>query len=103
MTAQLNVNYVAPNITAQGTAQRRGSVDFSTEKSLKNGKWAVGFRVTDIFNKQGFSFAVSQPNIIQISEFKWLTKRYYLTVSYKFGKLEMSTKKNTNEGGGGDF
>ena len=103
MTAQLNINYVAPNITAQGTAQRRGSIDFSTEKILKGGKWAVGLRVTDMFNRQGFSFAVSQPSIIQTSEFKWLTRRYYLTISYKFGKLEMSTKKNSNEGGGGDF
>ncbi len=104
MTAQLNINYIAPNITAQGTAQRRGSIDFSTEKTLKEGKWSIGFRVTDILNRQGFSFAISQPSIIQTSEFKWLTRRYYLTVSYKFGKLEMSTKKTSIDGGGGgDF
>lgn len=103
MIAQLNVNYIAPNITAQGTAQRRGSIDFSTEKTLKGGKWAIGCRVTDIFNRQGFSFRVEQPSIIQTSEFKWLTRRYYLTISYKFGKLEMSNKKNPTEGGGNDF
>ncbi len=103
MTAQVNVNYVAPMITAQGKAQRRGSVDVSTEKSLKDGKWSVGLRVTDIFNRQGFSFAVVQPNIVQTSEFKWLTRRLYCTVSYKFGKLEMSNKKSANEGGGMDF
>ncbi len=103
MIAQVNVNYIAPNITAQGTAQRRGAIDFSTEKTLKGGKWAIGCRVTDIFNRQGFSFRVEQPSIIQTSEFKWLTRRYYLTISYKFGKLEMSNKKNPTEGGGNDF
>lgn len=103
MTAQLNINYVAPMITAQGKAQRRGSVDFSTEKTLKEGKWSIGFRVTDIFNKQGFSLAVVQPSIIQTSEFKWLTRRAYLTVSYKFGKLEMSKSKSTGDNGGMDF
>ena len=103
MTAQLNVNYIAPMITAQGKAQRRGSIDFSTEKSLKEGKWSVGIRVTDIFDKQGFSFRVVQPSIIQTSEYKWLTRRLYFTVSYKFGKLEIPHKKNVNDGGGMDY
>lgn len=103
MTAQLNVNYIAPNITAQGIAQRRGSVDISTEKSLKGGKWGVGMKVTDIFNRQGFSFRVEQPSIVQTSEFKWLTRRFYLTITYKFGKLEISNKKPVNEGSSGDF
>ncbi len=104
MTAQLNINYIAPMVTAQGKAQRRGAVDFSTEKSLKDGKWSIGLRVTDIFNKQGFSFKVVQPSIIQTSEYKWLTRRLYCTISYKFGKLEMTHKKSTNESNSGmDF
>lgn len=103
MTVQLNVNYIAPNITAQGTAQRRGAIDVSTEKSLKGGKWSIGMKVTDIFNRQGFSFRVEQPSIVQTSEFKWLTRRYYLTITYKFGKLEMSNKKPVTEAPSGDF
>jgi len=104
MTAQLNMNYNAPVITAQGVVQRRGTIDFSTEKTLKEGKWSIGMRVTDIFNNQGFSFRVEQPSILQVSEFKWLTRRFFLTISYKFGKLEMSTKKSINDNSsGGDF
>ena len=104
MTAQLNVNYIAPMVTAQGKAQRRGAVDFSTEKVLKEGKWSIGLRVTDIFNKQGFSFKVVQPSIIQVSEYKWLTRRVYCTISYKFGKLEMTNKKSSSETNSGmDF
>ena len=104
MTAQLNVNYIAPMITAQGKAQRRGAVDFSTEKSLKDGKWSIGLRVTDIFNNQGFSFKVVQPSIVQTSEYKWLTRRLYCTITYKFGKLEMSHKKSASDSNSGmDF
>ena len=103
MSAQLNVNYIAPMITAQGVAQRRGSVDISIEKSLSEGKWSIGSRVTDIFNNQGFSFEVTQPSIHQTSEYKWLTRRLYLTISYKFGKLEMSNKKVNIEGSNPDF
>jgi outer membrane receptor protein involved in Fe transport len=104
MVAVLNVNYVAPFVSAQGTGQRRGAVDVSTEKTFKGGKWAAGLRVTDIFNRQGFSLNLTQPFIEQNAEFKWLTRRLYFTLTYKFGKLEMSNKKPASEGGGGqDF
>ena len=91
-TLQLNVNYIAPRITVQGTAQRRGSVELSFDKKFNDGKWTVGARVSDIFNRQGFYMEVNQLNIYQVSEFKWLTRRVYLTIAYKFGKLEMGNK-----------
>ena len=71
LTLQVNGRYNAPSITAQGRMQPRGSVEFSAEKSFKEGKWAVGMRVSDIFNTQGFNFVVEQPEITQSSEFKW--------------------------------
>jgi hypothetical protein len=57
--------------------------------------------VTDIFNRQGFYLTVDQPGIDQVVEFKWLTRKYFLTFSYKFGKLEMSNKKQSGGDGGG--
>jgi outer membrane receptor protein involved in Fe transport len=93
-TFQLNVNYIAPRITVQGIAQRKGSVDLSVDKRWKEGKWTIGAKVTDIFNRQGFYMRVEQPGIYQESSFKWLTRRYYISISYKFGKLEMTKPKN---------
>jgi len=99
MSVQLNATYNAPRFTIQGTAQRRGPIDISVEKTFKEGKWSLGMRVSDIFNRQGFYMTVNQPTIEQNSSFKWLTRRYYLNFSYKFGKLEISNK---NKGGGGE-
>jgi outer membrane receptor protein involved in Fe transport len=98
-SVQVNGNYNAPRITVQGTARRRGSLDISGEKKFKDGTYSVGFRVSDIFNRQGFEMEVIQPGIYQEANFKWLTRRYFVTFSYKFGKLEMSGKR---PGGGGD-
>ena len=98
---QLNAAYNAPRISVQGRAQRRGPVDISGEKTFKDGKWSLGFKVTDIFNRQGFYLTVDQPGIDQVVEYKWLTRKYYLTFSYKFGKLEMSGKKQAGGDGGG--
>lgn len=103
-TVQLSVAYNGRRITVQGIAQRQGPIDFSFEKKFKEGKWSVGTRITDIFNKQGFYLEVDRPGVYQESEFKWLTRRIFLTATYKFGKLEISNKsKLPGVDGGGDM
>lgn len=102
-TLQLNVNYNGPRVSVQGLFQRRGPVDISGEKSFKNGKCTVGFKVTDIFNRQGFIGVLDQPLVDQNFEYKWETRRIYLTFSYKFGKLEISNKKPMPSQEGGDM
>lgn len=99
-SAQLNVNYIAPRITIMGSAQRRGSIDAAFEKKL-GANWTIGGKVTDILNRQGFYMHLRQPTISQDVEYKWLTRRFYLIITYKFGKLEMNTKpKNSQDSNG---
>ncbi len=91
-TLQLSVNYNGPRVTVQGIAQRRGPIDLAFEKKLANGHWTLGTRVTDLFNQVGFYYIVDRPGVYQMGEFKWLTRRVYVSASYKFGKLEISNK-----------
>jgi outer membrane receptor protein involved in Fe transport len=91
-TLQLSVNYNGPRVTVQGIAQRRGPIDLAFEKKLANGNWTLGTRVTDLFNQVGFYYIVDRPGVYQMGEFKWLTRRVYVSASYKFGKLEISNK-----------
>jgi outer membrane receptor protein involved in Fe transport len=99
---QINAAYNSSRFSVQGIAQRRAPIDISGEKLLLDGKLSVGFKVSDVFNRQGFYFKVDQSYVSQYSEFKWLTRRYYLTLSYKFGKLEISNKKKASGTGGGE-
>jgi hypothetical protein len=47
---------------------------------------------------------VDRPGILQTGEFKWLTRRVYVSASYKFGKLEISNKaKQGSSDGGGEL
>jgi outer membrane receptor protein involved in Fe transport len=103
LTLQVNFRYSAPSVTAQGTMQPRGSVDFSADKSLFEGKWGIGVRVTDIFNTQGFSFQVDQPTVYQSTKFKWETRRLILSIRYRFGKTNLKEEKKIPENGGGGF
>lgn len=102
-TVQLSVTYNGRRVTVQGIAQRQGPIDLAFEKKFKEGKWAVGARVTDIFNQQGFYMQIDRAGVYQTSEFKWLTRRFYLTATYKFGKLEMSNKNKMPGADGGDM
>lgn len=103
-TLQLSVNYNGPRVTVQGIAQRRGPIDLAFEKKLANGNWTLGTRITDIFDRQGFYFEVDRPGVYQVGEFKWLTRRVYVSASYKFGKLEISNKiKQGGLDSGGDL
>jgi outer membrane receptor protein involved in Fe transport len=102
-TLQLSVNYNGPRVTVQGIAQRKGPIDLAFEKKLANGNWSIGTRITDIFDRQGFYFEVDRPGIVQTGEFKWLTRRVYVSASYKFGKLEISKAKQSIGDGGGEL
>jgi outer membrane receptor protein involved in Fe transport len=104
MRLQVNYSYFAPMYTAIGIVQRRGGLDVSVDKSFNNGVWNVSARVSDVFNQQGFEIWLDQPNLEQHTEFKWLTRRVYLTLTYKFGKMELSQKDSSGGGGQGmDF
>ena len=101
LTLQINGRYSAPSVTAQGKMNPRGSIDFSADKSLWDGKWGIGLRVTDIFNTQGFNFEVDQPTVFQSSQFKWETRRIIVSIRYRFGKTDFKEDKRSNENGGG--
>lgn len=98
---QLNIAYNAPRVTPQGIVQRRGGVDVSFSKSFLNKKLNFVLRGTDLFDNVGFDLQFDREGIYQESEFKWLTRRASLTISYKFGKYDLKIK-TPNGGGGGD-
>ncbi|MBU2018181.1 MAG: TonB-dependent receptor [Bacteroidetes bacterium] len=100
---QMNIRYNSPRITAQGTVLPRSAVDLSAQKKLKDGNWVIGARVSDVFNTQGFQYDLSQNGNRQTGNYKWQTRRAYLTVTYRFGKYEVSKKSGNSEGGGGGF
>ena len=98
--AQLNLRYSAPRVTAQGIVQRYSGIDISFEKSILKKKLILAIKVTDIFNMKKFVIDYKPDGIHQTGEYKWLTRRFYGTVIYKFGKLDSKLKTPKPSGGG---
>lgn len=101
-TLQLNARYNSPIVRPQGIVQPRASMDISGDKTLKK-SWTVGFRFSDVFNTQEFRLNFQQNDIKQYSRFKQNTQRFYINLSYKFGKYEIKKSRSSGEGGGMDF
>ena len=98
MSAQLNANYSGPRVSPQGVVQRRSGIDISLEKRLFDNRLSIGARATDIFNNVGFELELVQEGVRQTGEYKWLTRRFFITASYKIGKYD----KKIPRGAGGD-
>lgn len=102
-TFQLNGNYEAPRVTPQGKMKPRTSLDLAVDKRLlKNKSLSVGVRLSDVFNTKNFRMKLEQPGVTQSVEYKWLTRRLYFSISYRFGNLDGKVKpgREGREGGG---
>ena len=104
-TVQINAQYVARTFTVQGYYRRRTGIDVAVNRVFLDKKLTVGLRATDIFDTQGFELRFTQGPTVQESEYKWLTRRIYLSISYKFGRMDekKEDRKGGGEGGGDDF
>lgn len=103
-SVQFNARYTAPRVSPQGIIQPRTGIDLAVEKRLLNKRLTIGMRVTDIFNRQGFVLDLEQTGFRQTSEYKWLTRRFYVNVSYRFGKGDkrLRAPRKASSAGGPD-
>ena len=93
--AQFNYNYNGPRVILQGMAQRKGPLDVAFEKKIenKNGTFFIGARVSDLFNQMEFYIELDQDNFNQTSSYKWLSRRFFITLKYKFSSIKNSRKE----------
>lgn len=89
---QINAQYIAPRYTVQGYYKRSPGVDVGFTRTLMDKKMVIGVRVSDVFNQTGFYFEINDGNVMQETDYKWTTRRLYLTLSYKFGNLTTKDK-----------
>ncbi|MEJ6777245.1 MAG: TonB-dependent receptor [Crocinitomicaceae bacterium] len=99
---QLNVNYAGPRVSPQGIVQRRTGIDAAVEKRFLSKRLSIGMRVTDVFNRKGFEMVLIQEGVRQESEFKWLTRRFFITASYQFGNIDKKINIKSSSGGEAD-
>jgi hypothetical protein len=72
------------------------------EKKFLDGDLSLGFRVSDLFNQQAFYMDLTRENINQVANYKWMSRRVFVTARYKFGKVEIKNSKMSAGGSSAD-
>lgn len=101
---QINGRYNSKRITPQGFAQQGPALDISFQKSFLNKSLDLTIRVSDVFDTQRFWILTDIPGVQQERIFKWETRRLFVTLNYRFGRMQAgkeNRKRPTQSGGGG--
>jgi len=95
---QVNGNYEAPKVAAQGELQEVYWVDVALRKNLWGGKANVVFNMSDIFNTRKYTTVFDQPGYLQTTYRDRETRIGNITFTYRFGKSDIKTGGNRRRG-----
>lgn len=93
LTAQININYRAPEQRSQGVREAITVLDIGLSKDLWNKKGTLTLSARDVFNSRKYRFTTETANFISDSEWQWRRgPQFVLTLNYRlnqdFGKKE---------------
>ncbi len=94
-TVQVNGNYEAPRIIAQGKTKEVYSIDFSISKDIGK-KLTFNFTINDIFNTRGFGSYYTTDLFTQELWRRRETRFFRLGFTYRFGEWDVSLFKRKN-------
>ena len=91
------VRYMGPRAIAQGEMKGMLISDIGLRKSVMDQKVNLALRLSDVFNNQQFSRTLTQPNFIEVSDFRRQSRYLSFSVSYTFGSLKEGAARNTGD------
>jgi len=101
ISLQLNGNYEAPKILPQGTTRPQYSMDATLSYNWKF-KWMFSFLVNDCFNTNRMGSHYDTPYYIQDLSRRRQSRYLRFSVTYLFGKMDVSIFKRAKQQKGGD-
>jgi hypothetical protein len=101
ISLQLNGNYEAPRILPQGTTRPQYFMDASVSYNWKF-KWMFNLQLNDAFNTNRMGTHYDTPYYIQDISRRRQSRYLRFTVTYLFGKMDVSIFKRAKQQRGGD-
>jgi outer membrane receptor protein involved in Fe transport len=92
-------NYMAPQVTTQGTMRGMRFVDMGIRKDVLKGKGTFNFRVSDIFNTMRFKINIEGDNNNYFSSMirKRDSRVFFLGFTYRINNFKADKKKKAEE------
>ena len=91
-------------VTPQGRFNGFATLNLAASRDLPNDHWQVTVQVKDVFNTRRWSYSTTTPDFTQDVWRQRESRNLYLTLQYKFGKLDERSRRGSGSrgGGGGD-
>jgi outer membrane receptor protein involved in Fe transport len=93
-------------VTAQGRFNGFATLNLAASRNLPGDHWQVTVQAKDVFNTRRWSYSTTTPDFTQEVWRQRESRNLYLTLQYKFGKLDERGRRgsdNRSGGGGDDF
>lgn len=98
-SVQINGNYEAPKVAAQGTLQEVYWLDIAVRKNLLKNKATLTVNVSDILNTRKYTTVFDYPSYTQTTYRDRETRIGNISFTYRFGRSESSGKEPKGMGG----
>ncbi len=99
MTLQINGNYEAPKVIINGTGREQYFMDISLSKMVST-KWVFNLNVSDVFNTKFMGTHLATDYYTQDLSRRREMRYVKFSVTYLFGKIDVSIFKRRNQKGG---
>jgi len=91
------VRYMGPRAIAQGEMKGMLISDIGLRKSVMDQRVNLALRLSDVFNNQQFSRTLTQPNFVEVSDFRRQSRYLSFSISYTFGSLKEGASRNMGD------
>lgn len=99
ITAQVNLNYRAPEQRTQGRREAITVLDLGFTRDMWNKKGSLSLSVRDLFNSRKYRFETETSNYISESEWQWRRgPQFILTLNYRLNQSDRDQKKGERDG-----
>ncbi len=94
--------YNSPSVTAQGSRDAFYMINLGAKKDFLKRKWTISASYRDILNSMKFHFYAEGDGFSSESEFKRLSRIFYVSVTYRFSTLKNNKQyRRGNRGSNG--
>ncbi len=101
---QMTGSYMSPSVTAQGTREGFYTLSLGAKKDFLNRKWSLSANFNDVLNTMKFHFFAEGDGFSSESEFKRLSRIFYVSLTYRFNTLQNDKQnKKSNRGNNGNI
>lgn len=97
LSGQINANYMAPRITAQGRGNEMFGMDAALRLDMMNKKASLSFNVRDIFDTRKWGMRTETDRFISEFERRMQGRQATLTFSYRFGQSDLQQRNKRND------